>query len=122
LTDLFLNKASLIGLVLCLSNLSACKSRVNSSDTLEVLQQEKEALHEGWTAATIVNYHEKDSDCSFLFLLDENGETLQAISIPEAFQKDMLKVWIDFTYSRRQQGPCSIGVPITLNNILIRKI
>jgi curli biogenesis system outer membrane secretion channel CsgG len=120
LTDLFINKATLIGLLLCFSHLSACKSKVTSSASVDAVQQENEISSEGMSAATIVNYYEKDNDCSFLFILDDNGEMLQAISIPEAFQEENLKVWIDFTYSRRQQGPCPFGVPITLNNLLIR--
>lgn len=120
LTTRFFYKANLIGFILLFAHLSACKSKVPSASDEEVLQTKTEESIEGMSAATIVNYSERDADCSFIFILEEDGKLLQSISIPEDFQQDNLKVWIDFTYSRRQQGPCAFGAPINLTNLLIR--
>ena len=112
--------SSVFGFILLITHLSACKSKAPSASGEEVLQPKTEESIEGMSAATIVNYSERDADCSFIFILEEDGKMLQSISIPEDFQQDNLKVWIAYTYSRRQQGPCAFGIPITLNNLLIR--
>ena len=120
MTTRFIFKAILIGFIFIIAHLSACKSKASSTKSEAVIQPKTEESLDGMLAATVVNYSERDADCSFLFILEEDGKMLQSITIPEEFQQEDLKVWIDFTYSRRQQGPCTFGVPITLNNLLIR--
>ena len=80
-------------------------------DTKELIIDEK------FKAARIVDYSERDSSCTFLIILDQDGAIFQANKIDEEFRVDGLQVWIDFSYSKMRQGPCSFGTPIIINSI-----
>lgn len=69
----------------------------------------------------VIDYSEKSTDCGFLIELENEDVVLQALKIPDELMKDGTKVWIDYTLSRRQQGPCIYGKPIIINDIKTRE-
>ena len=69
---------------------------------------------------TIVDYSSRSDECSFLIELENEDILLQALRIPEEFMVDGKKIWIDYTLSRRQQGPCIYGNPMIINEIKSR--
>lgn len=107
-------KIWLISLI-SLSALISCKDKekVASSSETEITQNLK--LKE----ATVVDYTEKEKGCTFLIQLDEDKTLLQPFEkdIPENLRKEGAKILIDYLPSRRQQGSCLLGMPITINEI-----
>ena len=68
----------------------------------------------------MVDYSEKAEGCGFLILLEENNELLQFIEIEDEFKVDEKEIWIQFSRSRRAQGPCPLGTPIIIQDIKAR--
>lgn len=101
---------------------SSCKTKkTTSSEESNTTEQVDTEDNKGLKTATIVDYSEKNEACHLLIQLEEDGSILQPINIPEELRKDGTKVWVSFSYSRRQQGPCPLGQPITIENIKIKK-
>lgn len=100
-------------LIICFSTVIACnnKKEVVKTNNAEISQ------NSNLKAATIFDYTEKEKGCGFIIQLDETGDILQALEIPEKLRKDGTKILIDYTPSRRQQGPCPLGIPININEI-----
>lgn len=102
-----------IGIYSCASKEKATKT--NQEETA----QDEPTIDQNMKAATLVDYSERDSTCSLLLVL-EDGNVLQPLQIDNEYRKDGIKVWIDFSYSKRKQGPCSFGTPIVINKITKR--
>lgn len=108
-------------LVLLFIGFNSCASKAKVvEDDQEASTQAETPIDENMKAATLVDYSERDNACSLLLILEEDGNILQPLSIGSEFQNDGTKVWIDFSYSRRKQGPCSYGTPIVINKITKR--
>ena len=102
--------------------MGSCKSKdAVSSNPSASEEKEATTLSENMKMGVIVDYSEKSDECGFLIELENEDIVLQALKIPEDLMKDGMKVWVDYTLSRRQQGPCSYGHPIIINEIKSRK-
>lgn len=107
--------------ILLVFTTSSCKSKKSTiSEESSPTEQVDTEDNKGLKSATIVDYSKKNEACHLLILL-EDGSILQPINIPEELRKDGTKVWLSFSYSRRQQGPCPLGQPITIDTIKIKK-
>jgi len=96
----------------------SCKSKdAVSSNPSASEEKESTTIADNMKMGVIVDYSEKSGECGFLIELENEDIVLQALKIPEEFMKDGTKVWIDYTLSRRQQGPCIYGHPIIINEI-----
>lgn len=113
-----LGKTSALVLVLLLLNLncSTNKSSQNSHNETQYLKM----IEAGYQEAIVIEPTE-DSGCGLLLELKETGQKLIPLKLESEFSMPGTVVWITFNYSRRHQGNCLIGVPITLKEILIRK-
>lgn len=102
--------------------LFSCKSKEAINDnTYSTEEKEATTLSENMKMGVIVDYSQKSDECGFLIELENEDIVLQALKIPEEFKKDGIYVWINYTLSRRQQGPCIYGNPIIINEIIARK-
>lgn len=70
--------------------------------------------------AVMLDYSAKAEGCEFLIQLEENNELLQFLELADEYKVDGKKIWIRFTRSRRQQGPCPLGTPIIIEEIKSR--
>ena len=107
--------------IILVSATSSCKSKKTTSiDKADTTEQVKVENNDGLKSATIVDYSTRNDACHLLIHL-EDGSILQPINIPEDLRKDGTKVWVSFSYSKRQLGPCPFGSPITIDSIKIKK-
>ena len=71
--------------------------------------------------AHIRDMSSKNKDCGFLVQIDESREYFIPPELENEYKVDGLPILIEFVPSRRPQGPCPLGTPITIVNIQPRK-
>lgn len=98
----------------------SCKSKGEVIEAENGSTAEETIIDEKFKAASIIDYSERDSLCTYLIVLDSDGSIFQANSIDKEYLINGLQVWIDFSYSKMRQGPCSFGTPIIINRIKLR--
>src|SRR5687768_4584182 len=84
--------------------LSSCKCK---KETAQTPPDKTVESTEGYTPATVI-FYELDG-CKWMLLL-ENGAKLQPQGmLPEAFQKDQLKVWVKYEMQKGAPNICMAG-------------
>jgi hypothetical protein len=68
--------------------------------------------------ATVINY--KIDGCNWILEL-EDGKKLQPDSLRSEFQKDNLKVLIEYNFKEGGTGICMVGEQVTITKIELRK-
>lgn len=108
-------------ILLVFTSLSSCKNRAEISKDNQVKESTEVAdSSKNMHKAIMLDYTNKPEGCKFLIQLEENGELLQFIDLPEEYLVNGKEIWLDFVRSRRPQGPCPLGTPININTIKLR--
>jgi len=108
-------------ILLLFTSLSSCKNHSEiSKDKPEKESTEITDENRNMRKAIMLDYTNKPEGCEFLIQLEENNELLQFIDLPDEYKVNGTKIWLDFVRSRRPQGPCPLGTPITINDIKLR--
>ena len=108
-------------ILLVFTSISSCKN--HSEISKENQNQESKEIadsSENMRKAIMLDYTNKPEGCEFLIQLEENGELLQFLDLPDEYKVNGKEIWLDFVRSRRPQGPCPLGTPITINTIKLR--
>jgi hypothetical protein len=101
--------------------LSSCKnSKKITEESPQAEETKVESLENKMIKAVMMDYSNKAEGCDFLILLEENNELLQFVEIKDDFKVDGKEIWIQFSRSRRPQGPCPLGTPIIIEDIKAR--
>ena len=103
------------------TSLSSCKNHAEISKDNQVKETTEVAdSNMNMHKAIMLDYSNKPEGCEFLIQLEENNELLQFLDLPDEYKVNGKEIWLDFVRSRRPQGPCPLGTPITINTIKLR--
>ena len=108
------NKLKNIVLIALVVFINACSQKTTTPATTKTVPPEKA----NFTKATVINY--KLDGCSWMLQL-EGGKKLEPINLNVEFQKENLKVWIQYEPFTQGASICMAGEIVKITAIEARK-
>ncbi|MGQ0829062.1 MAG: hypothetical protein ACT4ON_11795 [Bacteroidota bacterium] len=107
------NKLKNIVLITLVIITTACSQKTGTTQST-VKEQDKA----GFTKATVINY--KLDGCSWMLQLEDKNR-LEPINLKEEFQKENLKVWVQYEIFKEGASICMAGEMVKIIAIELRK-